>query len=43
MYLSNSSEIEDQTTMTFSGVMDEVMSIMQAEEVTVAATSSLTY
>jgi hypothetical protein len=29
MSLSNSSEIVDQTIMTFSGIMDEAMSIIQ--------------
>jgi hypothetical protein len=42
MSSSNSSETEDQIIMAFSGVMDEAMSIMQAEEVVVAATSSST-
>jgi hypothetical protein len=39
MSSSNSSEMEDQLTMTFQGVMEEVMSMLQAEEVTVAAAS----
>jgi hypothetical protein len=42
MSSSNSSEIEDQITMTFSDVMDEAMSIMQAKEAAAAATSSST-
>jgi hypothetical protein len=42
MSSSNSSEMEDQITMTFLGVMDEVMSILEVEEVVVAATSSST-
>jgi hypothetical protein len=32
--------MEDQITVTFSGVMDEVMSIVQVEEVVVATASS---
>jgi hypothetical protein len=40
MSSSNSSEMEDQITVAFSSVMDEVMSIVQVEEV-VAATTSL--
>jgi hypothetical protein len=38
MSSSNSNEMEDQIVMAFSGVMDEAMSIMQAEEA--AATSA---
>jgi hypothetical protein len=32
MSLSNSSKMEDQIAMAFSDVVDEAMSIMQAEE-----------
>jgi hypothetical protein len=32
--------MEDQLTMTFQGVMEEVTSIVQAEEVTAVAASS---
>jgi hypothetical protein len=42
MSSSNSIEIEDQLTMTFQGVMEEVISMLQAEEATVVATSSST-
>jgi hypothetical protein len=41
MSSSNSSEIKDQIIMTFSGVMDEVMSI-QVEEVAATVASSST-
>jgi hypothetical protein len=34
--------MEDQITMAFLGVMDEVVSILEVEEVVVAATSSST-
>jgi hypothetical protein len=43
IFSSNSSEIEDQIVMTFSGVMDEAMSILQMEEAVAAATSSSTW
>jgi hypothetical protein len=39
MSLSNSSEMEDQIAMTFAGVMDEAMIIVQAKEVTAGAAS----
>jgi hypothetical protein len=42
MSSSNSSEIEDQLTMAFQGVMEEVMSMLQAEEVVAAVASSST-
>jgi hypothetical protein len=42
MSSSNSSEIKDQIIMTFSGVMDEVMSILQVEEVAATTASSST-
>jgi hypothetical protein len=42
MSLSNSNEMEDQIDMTFSGVMDEAMSIVQAEEATAITASSST-
>jgi hypothetical protein len=42
MSLSNSTEIKDQIIMTFSSVMDEAMSILEAEEFAAAATSSST-
>jgi hypothetical protein len=42
MSSSNSSEMEDQLTMVFQGVMEEAMSMLQAEEVTAAAASSST-
>jgi hypothetical protein len=42
MSSSNSSEMEDQLTMVFQGVMEEAMSMLQAEEVTDAAASSST-
>jgi hypothetical protein len=38
----NSSEIEDQIAMAFLGIMDEAMSILQAEDATTAAASSST-
>jgi hypothetical protein len=42
MSSSNSSEIEDQLTMVFQGVMEEAMSMLQAEEVAAAVASSST-
>jgi hypothetical protein len=42
MSLSNSSKMEDQLTMAFQDVMEEAMSILQAEEATAAAASSST-
>jgi hypothetical protein len=42
MSSSNSSDMVDQISMVFSCVMDEAMSIVQAEEVATAATSSST-
>jgi hypothetical protein len=42
MSSSNSSEMEDQLTMVFQGVMEEVMSMLQAEEVVASAASSST-
>jgi hypothetical protein len=39
MSSSNSSEMDDQIVMAFSGVMDEAMSILQAEEVAAASAS----
>jgi hypothetical protein len=42
MSSSNSSEMDDQITMVFLGVMDEAISILQAEEAAVAAASSST-
>jgi hypothetical protein len=39
MSSSNSNEIEDQLTMTFQGVMKEVMRMLQAEEVMAAVAS----
>jgi hypothetical protein len=38
----NSSEMEDQLTMVFQGVIKEVMSMLQAEEAVAAAASSST-
>jgi hypothetical protein len=38
----NSSEIDDQLTMAFQGVMEEAMSMLQAEEVAAAVASSST-
>jgi hypothetical protein len=40
MSSSNSSKMEDQLTMVFQGVMEEVISMLQAEEVVTAAASS---
>jgi hypothetical protein len=42
MSLFNSSEMEDQLTMMFQGVMKEDMSILQAEDAAVVAASSST-
>jgi hypothetical protein len=42
MSSSNSSEMEDQLTMAFQGVMEEAMSMLQAEEAMAAAASSST-
>jgi hypothetical protein len=42
MSSSNSSEIEDQITKAFAGIIDEAMSIAQAEEAAAAAASSST-
>jgi hypothetical protein len=42
MSSSNSSEMKNQLTMMFQGVMEEVMSMLQAEEAVVAAASSST-
>jgi hypothetical protein len=39
MYSFNSSEMDDQITTMFSDVMDEAMSIIQAEEAAAAAAS----
>jgi hypothetical protein len=42
MHSPNSSEMEDQLTMTFQDVMEEAMSMLQAKDVaTVAASSSI--
>jgi hypothetical protein len=38
----NSNEMEDQISMAFLGVMDEVMSILETEEVAAATASSST-
>jgi hypothetical protein len=40
MSSSNSSEMENQLTMVFQGVMKETMSMLQVEGVVVAAVSS---
>jgi hypothetical protein len=40
MSSSNSSEMEHQITMTFVGVMNEAMSIAQAEEAATASSST---
>jgi hypothetical protein len=40
MSSSNSSEMEDQLTMAFQGVMEEALSMLQAEEVVAAVASS---
>jgi hypothetical protein len=42
MSSSNSSEIENQLTIAFQSVMEEVMSMLQAKKATVAAASSST-
>jgi hypothetical protein len=42
MSSSNSSEMEDQLTIAFQGIMEEAMSILQAKEATAAAASSST-
>jgi hypothetical protein len=42
MSSSNSSKMEDQLTMTFQGVMEEDMNMLQVEEVVAAAASSST-
>jgi hypothetical protein len=42
MSLSNSSEIEDQPTMMFQGVMEEGISILEAEDAAVVVASSST-
>jgi hypothetical protein len=42
MSSSNLSEMTDQIIMAFSGVIDEAMSILQANEVVAATTSSST-
>jgi hypothetical protein len=42
MSSSSSSEMEDQLTMVFQGVMEEVINMLQAEEATAAAASSST-
>jgi hypothetical protein len=39
---SNSGEMEDQLAMAFQDVMEEAMSIVQAEEATAAVASSST-
>jgi hypothetical protein len=39
---SNSSKMKNQMTRVFLGIMDEVMNILEAEEVVVAAASSST-
>jgi hypothetical protein len=40
MSSSNSSEMENQLTIVFQGVMEETMSMLQVEGVVVAAVSS---
>jgi hypothetical protein len=42
MFSSNSTEMEDQLSMAFQGVMEEAMSMLQAKEVAAAAASSST-
>jgi hypothetical protein len=42
MSSSNLNEMDDQLTMTFQGVMEEAMSMLQAEEATATAASSST-
>jgi hypothetical protein len=39
---SNSSEMDDQIVMSFSGVMDEAMSILEAEKAAAVTASSST-
>jgi hypothetical protein len=39
---SNLSEIEDQLTIAFQGIMEEAMSMLQAEEVMTTVASSST-
>jgi hypothetical protein len=42
MSSSNSSEMEDQLTMAFQGVIEEAMSMLQAEEAAAAAVRNRT-
>jgi hypothetical protein len=42
MFSFNSTEMEDQLGMTFQGVMEEAMSMLQAKEAAAAAASSST-
>jgi hypothetical protein len=42
MSSSNSSEMEDQLTMVFQGIMEEAMSMLQEKEATTATASSST-
>jgi hypothetical protein len=42
MSSSNSSEMEDQLIIVFQGIMEEAMSMLQAEEVVAAVVSSST-
>jgi hypothetical protein len=42
MSSSNSSEIEDQLTIALQDIMEEAMSMLQAEEIAAAAASSST-
>jgi hypothetical protein len=42
MFSSNSNKMEDQLTMVFQGVMKEIMSMLQAEEIAAATASSST-
>jgi hypothetical protein len=42
MSLFNSSEMDDQIIMVFLDIMDEIMSILQAEEAIIAVAFSLT-
>jgi hypothetical protein len=42
MFSSNSTEMEDQLSMAFQGVMEEAMSMLQAKEAAAAAASSST-
>jgi hypothetical protein len=39
MSSSNSNEMKDQITMAFLGVMDEIMSILKAEEVVTSSST----